>query len=53
MKKLFNYIMMGALCLSTVACEDLDTLNEDPNNPQAVPSNMLMSGAEKWIADNV
>lgn len=53
MKKLFNYIMMGALCLSTVACEDLDTLNEDPNNPQAVPSNMLMSGAEKWIVDNV
>ena len=53
MKKIFNYILAGALCLSTFACEDLDTLNQDPNNPQEVPSNMVMNGAEKWIVDNI
>ncbi|MDO4163206.1 MAG: SusD/RagB family nutrient-binding outer membrane lipoprotein [Bacteroides sp.] len=52
-KKFYKYLLMGAICLSTVACEDLDTMNEDPNNPTDVPSNMLMSGAEKWIMDNI
>lgn len=45
--------MVGALSLSVAACEDLDTLNSDPNNPESVPSNMLMSGAEKWIIDDI
>lgn len=53
MKKIYRYMLMGTLCLSAMACEDLDTLNEDPNNPVEVPSHMLMSGAEKWIMDNV
>lgn len=52
-KKYYKYLLMGAACLATVSCEDLDTLNVDPNNPVNVPSNMLMNGAEKWIVDNV
>lgn len=53
MKRVYKYLLMGILCLCAVACEDLDTLNEDPNNPTEVPSNMLMSGTQKWIMDNV
>lgn len=53
MKRIYKYLLFGALCFSTIACEDLDTLNEDPNNPTEVPSNMLMSGTQKWIMDNV
>lgn len=53
MKRIYKYFLFGALCFSTIACEDLDTLNEDPNNPTEVPSNMLMSGTQKWIMDNV
>lgn len=30
-----------------VSCDDLDSLNENPNAPSNVPSNMLMEGAEK------
>lgn len=35
------------------SCDDLDSLNEDPNAPGSVPSNMLMEGAEKWTMDNI
>lgn len=52
-KKIYKYILLGTLCFSMAACEDLDTLNQDPNNPSEVPSHMLMNGAEKWIMDNV
>ncbi len=53
MKNILKYMLLGSLCFSTVACEDLDELNSDPNNPTEVPSNMLMSGGEKWIMDNI
>lgn len=52
-KKIYKYLFCGALGLSVVGCADLDSLNSDPNNPENVPSNMLMSGAEKWAVDNV
>lgn len=52
-KKFYKYMLLGAICFSTAACEDLDTLNQDPNNPAEIPSHMLMSGTEKWIMDNV
>ena len=35
------------------SCDDLDSLNENPNAPGNVPSNMLMEGAEKWTMDNI
>ena len=44
---------MGVACLPMVSCDDLDSINEDPNNPSSVPSNMLMEGAEKWTMDNI
>ncbi|MGL4851804.1 MAG: SusD/RagB family nutrient-binding outer membrane lipoprotein [Phocaeicola sp.] len=53
MKRLFKYLFIGALSCTAAACEDLDTLNVDPNNPTEVPSHMLMSGAQKWIIDNI
>lgn len=52
-KNIYKYLFCGALGLSVVGCADLDSLNSDPNNPESVPSNMLMSGAEKWAVDNV
>lgn len=53
MKKTLRYIMAGVAIASMTACSDLDTLNEDPNNPTNVPSNMLMNGGVKWMVDNV
>ena len=53
MKKLMKYLLLGAASLFVVACEDLETVNVDPNNPSDVPSHMLMSGAQKWIMDNI
>ncbi len=53
MKKLMKYLLLGATSLFVVACEDLDTVNIDPNNPADVPSHMVMSGAQKWIMDNI
>lgn len=53
MKKIFKYLTVGLACFAMTACEDLDTLNEDPNNPTNVPSNMLMNGGMKWMVDNV
>lgn len=52
-KSIYKYLLAGSICFSMVACEDLDTLNQDPNNPGTVPSHMLMNGAEKWIMDNI
>lgn len=52
-KNIYKYLFCGALGLSVMGCTDLDSLNSDPNNPESVPSNMLMSGAEKWAVDNV
>lgn len=52
-KKIYYYLLLAALAFTVVSCEDLDTLNRDPNNPVEVPSHMLMSGAQKWIMDNI
>ena len=53
MKKIMKYMLLGLASLSVVACENIDTLNIDPNNPTEVPSHMLMSGTQKWIMDNI
>lgn len=53
MKKILKYILIGAACLPMASCDDLDSLNENPNAPGNVPSNMLMEGAEKWTMDNI
>ncbi|MEA5127380.1 MAG: SusD/RagB family nutrient-binding outer membrane lipoprotein [Proteiniphilum sp.] len=53
MKRIYQYLLLIALGFSVVTCEDLDTLNQDPNNPQEVPTHMLMNGTQKWIMDNV
>ena len=53
MKKIFGYILLAAVCLPMASCDDLDSLNEDPNNPSTVFSNMMMEGAEKWTMDNI
>ncbi|WP_245542026.1 SusD/RagB family nutrient-binding outer membrane lipoprotein [Proteiniphilum acetatigenes] len=53
MSKIYKFLLLIALSFSIVSCEDLDTLNQDPNNPEEVPSHMLMNGAQKWIMDNV
>ena len=53
MKKTFKYIIVSVLCLTSLGSCIKEDLNVDPNNPKDVPSNSLMSGAEKWIADNI
>ncbi|MEG1905492.1 MAG: SusD/RagB family nutrient-binding outer membrane lipoprotein, partial [Bacteroidales bacterium] len=53
MKKIYKYILAGALCFMVAACEDFDTLNQDPNNPVEIPSHMLMNGAQKSIMDDI
>ena len=53
MKNVFKYIYAGLLCTLVLSSCIKENVNQDPNNPQDVPSNMLMSGAEKWIVDNI
>lgn len=53
MKSILKYLMMGAVALTTAACQDLEDINVDPNNQAEVPSHMLMCGAEKYIMDVV
>ena len=53
MKKALKYILLSVLFLTGMSSCIKEDTNMDPNNPQEVPSNILMSGAEKWIMDNV
>jgi len=54
MKNILKYITVFVVILtSAVSCLNSDDYNVDPNNPQDVPSNMLMNGAEKWIIDQI
>lgn len=57
MKAIYKYlvlpIILGVGVFTTVSCEKLETTNEDPNNPVEVPSNMLMSGAQKRMMDDI
>ena len=57
MKAIYKYlvlpIILGMGVFTTVSCEKLETTNEDPNNPEEVPSNMLMSGAQKRMMDDI
>lgn len=53
MKKFLKYTLIASLCFTAASCSDLDEMNNDPNNPSTVPSNMLMEGAEKWTMDNI
>ena len=53
MNKFLKYIYAGCIALSATACSDLEQMNVSPNNASAVPSNMLMEGAQKWTMDNI
>ena len=54
MKKInLMFFLVAFLMLTISSCEDLETVNKDPNNPQTVPSNMLFSGAQKKVIDYV
>lgn len=57
MKAIYKYlvlpIILGVGVFTTVSCEKLETTNEDPNNPEEVPSHMLMSGAQKRMMDDI
>lgn len=53
MKNIVYRIGLPFLLIGAVACQDLEIVNMDPNNPAKVPSNMLMAGAEKKIMDRV
>ena len=53
MKNIYKYIVIAALALTGLSSCIKESINEDPNNPKDVPSNMLMSGAQKWIMDNI
>lgn len=54
MKNIFKlFAVLGLSAMMTVSCLDSNEINVDPNNPQEVPSNMLMNGTEKWIVDNI
>ena len=49
---IYKFLFVTGL-FSAVACEDLQTVNVDPNNPSDIQSNILMAGVEKQIMDNV
>ena len=57
MKAIYKYLVLPIILsvgvFTTVSCEKLETTNEDPNNPVEVPSNMLMSGTQKRMMDDV
>jgi hypothetical protein len=49
----FKYILLIVATVLLASCEKLETVNTDPNNPVEVPSNVVFSGAEKFIMDYV
>ena len=53
MKNVLKYIIVSVLCFVSLSACIKDDTNLDPNNPKDVPSNILMSGTEKWIMDNI
>jgi len=54
MKNIFKFFAVSAIvALTTVSCLNADKINTDPNNPQDVPSTMVMNGAQKWIMDAI
>jgi hypothetical protein len=54
MKKiLYSFFLASIIALMMTSCEDLQVTNTDLNNPDEVPSNMLMSGTEKKIMDYI
>lgn len=53
MKKILKYTLIGSLCFVASACSDQEAMNVNPNAASSVPSNMVMSAAEKWTMDNI
>ncbi len=54
MKTAYKLAACAALATTAlVSCQDLEDVNVSPNNPSSVPSNMLMSGTEKFIVDYI
>jgi len=52
-KIIYKFFIVAALSFIVSSCEDLQVTNVDGNNPDEVPSHMLMSGTEKKIMDYV
>lgn len=53
MKKILKYTCVAVLAVLVSSCSDMEKMNESPNNPSDVFSNMIMEGAEKWTMDNI
>lgn len=53
MKKLIYRFLALALIVSFGACQDLEELNIDPNNPAEVPTSTLMTAAQKEMMDYI
>ena len=53
MKKIIYLFLILCLTIGAVSCQDMESVNTDPNNPVDVPSNMIMAGTEKKIMDYV
>ncbi|WP_353331657.1 SusD/RagB family nutrient-binding outer membrane lipoprotein [Bacteroides sedimenti] len=53
MKKILYKLLILSMVVGAVSCQDMESVNTDPNNPAGVPSNMVMAGAEKKIMDYV
>lgn len=54
MKKILTLALTGVAAAGLLSsCEDLEDVNLNPNNPESVPSNMLLSGTEKFAMDYV
>lgn len=53
MKKILYKLLILSMVVGAVSCQDMESVNTDPNNPASVPSNMIMAGAEKKIMDYV
>jgi hypothetical protein len=52
MKTLKKYIIITSLCILNSCGSDFGDLNVDPNNPQEVPPESILTGVEKNLADN-
>lgn len=53
MKYYRPFLLLLALLASNSCGKDFGDLNVDPNNPQTVPSEVLLTSAEKTLADNL
>ncbi|MEG1402022.1 SusD/RagB family nutrient-binding outer membrane lipoprotein [Bacteroides sp.] len=53
MKQIYKYFFLFSLSFSLAACGDFDEMNKNPNSPQTVPTQSLISYAEKSLVNAV